>query len=222
MNQHDTEGATRDGERLISRRTVAQIGLGAAVSLFLPTRGNSAPIRPKAVGKGRKGLIVVIDTTIPAASVYQQFANFRASDPDDPTSFVSCGLYTGGEVGNKFLAKSCAGTCDYWIQEMKQDLGVDQVLVLVWTRRYGPMLTVPLKTRADVLMVRTYARSAHGQHDDMQIANHLVGLQARLEANGRPFVLTIENEANIHPLVLSDLSSFSMGRASSIGVRPHQ
>lgn len=95
---------------------------------------------------------------------------------------------------------------------MKQEEGVEKVLVLVWTRRYGPMLTVPLKTKADFMMVRCYGPPTTARIPVSPSASvdpiwpHLQQLEQRMVRNGRPFIMAVETERNFVPLKLDVLN----------------
>ena len=195
----------------VSRRNALQILAGASILPILPRAGLAAPNLHIISRKPRKGIIVVMDITIPSDAAAKQFDNFRSKE-DGSSSFIGRGMYTGGNVGDKALAKSCADTCNYWIHEMKQEEGVEKVLVLVWTRRYGPMLTVPLKTKSDFMMVRCYGPPTTARPPLSRTASvdpvwlHLQHLEQRMVRNGRPFILTVEAERNFVPLKLDVLN----------------
>ncbi len=189
----------------VNRRGVLTALAAAAATTIAPgSTGWNDSKAGQLLGNPRLGIIVVSDTSIPMAFVGLQHQVFLAAIPD------TFGLHTAG-VGNRAAAASIAGTCNAWIDGMRRRAGVKTVAVLVWTRRHGPMLTIPLKTTADVLMVRAYGESAAGRPllprsaSVDPITSHLKDLEARLTRNGRRFLLRIEPQAAFQPLDLGDL-----------------
>lgn len=189
----------------INRRRVLETMAAIAATPFLlgsSCYGNNKEIQARSWTK--RGIIVVTDDSIPIELMYRQHEAFLSANRN------TCSLHAGG-IGNKANAASIAMTCNAWIAEMRREAGVDKVAVLVWTRRYGPMLTVPLMTKADVLVVRAYARSmppgpAISRAATMDpVISHIGDLVARMRRNGRPFLVRFEAESNLQPLGLEDI-----------------
>ena len=139
--------------KFITTTGAAVMAALSSLSLVGWAWGTSAEIK-------KCGIIMVVDETIPYLSVYEQFEILRAHNTrvGVPLGDDCCfGLYTAGD-GTKEFTKSCAKTCDGWIAGMRRH-GFEKVAVMVWSRRYGPMLTIPLKTRGDIMVVRAYGPS---------------------------------------------------------------
>ena len=150
------------------------------------------------------GIIVVTDDSIPTELMHRQHDVFLSA-------VCNTRSLHGSGIGNKAYAAADAMTCDAWIAEMRREAGVEKVVVLVWTRRYGPMLTVPLMTKADILVVRTYARPTIQRPTTSRavtidsIVSYIDDLAARMRRNGRPFLVRLEADSNLQPLGLEDI-----------------
>jgi hypothetical protein len=189
----------------INRRCALKIiGAVAATPILLGSYGSTGNSKTQAHTRTRRGIIVVTDDSIPTELMHRQHEEFLSA------TSATRSLQAGG-IGNKANAASVAMTCNAWIAEMRREADVEKVAVLVWTRRFGPMLTVPLKTKADVLVVRTYARFTTQGYAISRtttvdpVISHIRDLAARMRRNGRPFLVRLEAELNSEPLALEDI-----------------
>lgn len=160
------------------------------------------------------GIIIVVDETIPYLKVYEQFDISRTHNtlPGTPIDENLCfGLYGAGD-GSKEYAKSCAETCNAWIAGMRR-YGFVKVAVVVWSRRFGPTLTIPLKTMADVILVRTYiqpmasASTRPISSKFNQAKSQFTWLEGRMMRNDRPYNLIVEQSLNFEPIRFDNLGS---------------
>lgn len=190
---------------LLNRRTALKsIAAIAATSPLLCSVGRGDITIPQISSPQKRSIIVVADITISHRVLIRQTALFRSAN------FTTYYLLTGG-IDNKATAASCAGTCNTWINEMARDHGVEKVMTLVWTARYGPMLTIPLMTWAHIMMVRAYGPSTIRRQPLSPtasvdpIVSHLEDLKGRMTRNGRPFLLRIETQLNMGPLFIDEI-----------------
>ena len=136
------------------RKFVAIMGaavVAAPVSFSASRQASDAPASTK-----KFAIIMVIDETIPRLKVYKQFGllwNYNAALGFPLDEHMCFGLYSAGD-GSKKYAKSCAETCNGWISNLRRN-GFEKVAVMLWSRRFGATLTIPLLTTADVGLART-------------------------------------------------------------------
>lgn len=195
----------------INRRNfIMTIGAAAMAAPLSSTASPQATAVPTLTRKF--AIIMVVDQTIPHMKVYQQFGllwNYNAVLGFPYDEHMCFGLYSAGDCSKKY-AKSCAETCNGWIANMRCN-GFEKVAVMVWSRRFGAMLTLPLLTTADVGLARTSGHSRelvaailrmHGKNETSAASTWL---EYQEMPNGRSLHLMLDHSKKFEPILLETL-----------------